>query len=81
MWIRLAPRSRVSAEPSRMGSSLSLLIGLKSETILIRGISNSINYELNRVRFIAPVPAGSRIRARFTLARLQQIPDGAYQLT
>jgi acyl dehydratase len=31
----------------------------------------SINYGLNKVRFPAPVPVGSRVRARFTLKSLQ----------
>jgi len=39
-----------------------------------------INYGLNRVRFPAPVPAGSRIRARFTLQALDEI-SGAIQIT
>ena len=32
-----------------------------------------INYGLNRVRFTSPVPVGSRVRARFTLARFENI--------
>jgi acyl dehydratase len=35
----------------------------------------SINYGLNKVRFPAPVPAGSRVRARFTLKSLDPV-DG-----
>jgi acyl dehydratase len=31
----------------------------------IEGLRMAINYGLNRVRFISPVPAGSRIRGRF----------------
>ncbi len=38
-----------------------------------------INYGLNKVRFPAPVPAGSRVRARFVLDRLDAL-DGALQL-
>ena len=36
-----------------------------------------INYGLNRVRFVAPVPSGSRIRGRFTLEALEEIEGGA----
>ncbi len=39
-----------------------------------------INYGLNKLRFTAPVPSGSRVRARFTLARLERL-EGAVQLT
>ena len=35
-----------------------------------------INYGLNRVRFPAPVPAGARIRGRFTLVSVEDIPGG-----
>jgi acyl dehydratase len=36
----------------------------------------AINYGLNRVRFVSPVPAGSRIRARVTLASVTPIEGG-----
>jgi acyl dehydratase len=35
-----------------------------------------INYGVNRVRFPAPVPAGSRIRARVTVDSVAEIPGG-----
>ncbi|HEU4728782.1 MAG TPA: MaoC family dehydratase [Kofleriaceae bacterium] len=36
----------------------------------------SLNYGLNKVRFTAPLPSGSRIRARFVLAKLEPIEGG-----
>jgi acyl dehydratase len=39
-----------------------------------------VNYGLNRVRFTDAVPAGSRIRARFVLAKFEAIKGGT-QLT
>jgi acyl dehydratase len=36
----------------------------------------SINYGLNRVRFPAPVPAGSRIRLRASVAAVEPVPGG-----
>lgn len=39
-----------------------------------------LNYGLNKVRFTSPVPAGSRLRGRFVLARLEEMPD-CLQLT
>ncbi len=36
-----------------------------------------LNYGLNRVRFVSPVPAGARIRGRFTLSELKEIEGGA----
>lgn len=44
------------------------------------GTRMSINYGLNKVRFPAPVPAGSRVRARCTLHHLAPI-DGGVQAT
>ncbi|HEY4658103.1 MAG TPA: dehydratase, partial [Gemmatimonadaceae bacterium] len=35
-----------------------------------------INYGFNRVRFTGPVPSGGRIRARFRLAALDDLPSG-----
>jgi acyl dehydratase len=36
----------------------------------------TLNYGLNRVRFPAPVPAGSRIRGRFRVEAVEEIPGG-----
>jgi acyl dehydratase len=40
----------------------------------------AINYGCNRVRFVAPVPAGSRIRGRFTPIAVEDA-GGGYQVT
>jgi acyl dehydratase len=40
----------------------------------------TINYGLNRVRFPAPVPVGSRVRGRFRVVVVTEV-DGGYQLT
>jgi acyl dehydratase len=45
--------------------TLSFVSVLAQEALRIKGLRMAINYGLNRVRFIAPVPAGSRIRGRF----------------
>ena len=45
--------------------TLSLVSVLAQEALRIKDLHMAINYGLNRVRFIAPVPAGSRIRGRF----------------
>ena len=39
------------------------------------GVSLIVNYGLNRVRFPAPVPSQSKIRARFTLQSLKDVAD------
>lgn len=56
--------------------TLSVLSHFLQQAIQICGVRMSVNYGLNRVRFPAPVPADSRIRARFTLLMLKDIADG-----
>ncbi len=56
--------------------TLSLLSELMKLAVSVGGVRMGINYGLNRVRFVSPVPAGSRIRGRFTLAALEEIKVG-----
>ena len=56
--------------------TLSLLSALGKSAMTVGGVRMGINYGLNRVRFVSPVPAGSRIRGRFTLAAVKQISEG-----
>jgi acyl dehydratase len=56
--------------------TLSLLPWLMREAVEIQGARMGINYGLNRVRFTGPVPAGSRVRARFALAAAEEIEGG-----
>lgn len=57
--------------------TLSLLSHLMAKAITFRsGLKHAINYGLNRVRFSAPVPAASKIRARVTLASIADIAGG-----
>ena len=56
--------------------TLSLLSRFLAEAIQVRGAGMVVNYGLNRVRFTAPVPAGSKIRARFTLVSLKEFAGG-----
>ena len=57
--------------------TLSLCVPLLSEALAgLTGYGMSINYGLNRVRFPAPLPAGSRIRARVTVASVDDVPGG-----
>jgi acyl dehydratase len=53
--------------------TLSLLVPMSS-VIRVPGIRLGVNYGTDKVRFPAPVPAGSKIRARFTLRALEDLP-------
>jgi len=57
--------------------TLALLSHFMKQAIQFRcGVRVAINYGLNRVRFPAPVPAGSKIRARVALLSAKQLPEG-----
>jgi acyl dehydratase len=56
--------------------TLSLLSELGKRAMSVGGVRMGINYGLDRVRFVSPVPAGSRIRGRFTLVALAEIKGG-----
>lgn len=43
-------------------------------------VKMSVNYGLNHLRFIRPVPAGGRIRAHFTLSSFEEIDTQTYSL-
>jgi len=60
--------------------TLSLLPKLAESAIKIEDVRMGVNYGLNRVRFPAPVPSGSRLRGRFKLLSYEPIEGGA-QLT
>lgn len=60
--------------------TLSLLIPMWSEILDVRNVSTKVNYGLGKVRFPAPVPVGSKVRATATLAAVEPVAGGV-QLT
>ncbi len=54
---------------------LSLLSALVRDAVTVDGPRMTLNYGLNRVRFVSPVPSGSRIRARVALAAIDDKGD------
>lgn len=61
--------------------TLSLLPLFFESAFAIRDVAMGINYGLNRVRFPAPVPVGSRLRAHFTLLAYEPLEPAGAQLT
>jgi len=61
--------------------TLSLLSHLTECTFDYSDRKMGVNYGLNRVRFTSPVPTGSRVRARFTLAKYERIEGNGIQVT
>jgi len=84
-WIHVDPARAAAELPSRSTIAhgfltLSLLSTLIRESIRFTGLRMAINYGLNRVRFVSPVPSGSRIRALITLQSVDAVSDG-FQVT
>jgi acyl dehydratase len=60
--------------------TLSMIDGLRRDLISSTGFKLGVNYGWNRVRFPAPVPAGSRIRASAEVTELEDVGDGWWQV-
>ncbi|HVM21736.1 MAG TPA: MaoC family dehydratase [Sphingomicrobium sp.] len=57
--------------------SLSLLSRMGAEAMILpEGLTMAVNYGLDRVRFIAPVRSGSRVRGRFVLDSVDEKAPG-----
>ncbi|MFE8647221.1 MaoC family dehydratase [Sphingomonas sp. NCPPB 2930] len=61
--------------------TLSLLPALMQSTLSVDEARMGVNYGLNKVRFPAPVPVGSRLRARFVLQAAEQVDHHGWQFT
>lgn len=79
-WIHTDPE-RARAESPFGGTVahgflvLSLLSRLMATAMDLSTLKLGVNYGLNRVRFVAPVPSGARIRAHFRLLTSEALPD------
>jgi acyl dehydratase len=60
--------------------TLSLLIPLFNELLDIQGVTMSINYGLNKVRFPSPVKVGAKIRLAGKVAEVEEVPGGGVQM-
>ena len=56
--------------------TLSLLPKFTYELFSLEGFAFGLNYGLNKVRFPAPLPVGSKVRARLELTAVDDIPGG-----
>lgn len=56
--------------------TVSLLIPLFNELLTVDGIAMGVNYGLNKLRFPAPVPVGSRIRLAGKVAEVEEVKGG-----
>src|SRR5215203_4393796 len=83
-WIHLdAERARAGPFGTTIAHgflTLSLLPEMAASAFEVHEARMGVNYGLNKVRFPAPVPSGSRVRGRFTLIAYEPL-DGGAQLT
>jgi acyl dehydratase len=56
--------------------TLSLLIPMWSEVLVVTDATMAVNYGLNKVRFPAPVPVGSKLRLTATLTDVEEVAGG-----
>jgi acyl dehydratase len=80
-WIHLDASRSMNESPFKTTIahgflSLSLLSALARRTFAVDGVRMGINYGLNRVRFVSPVPSGALIRGRFFLSALEDFNGG-----
>jgi acyl dehydratase len=83
-WIHVDPER---AKESPFGGaiahgflSLSLAVPMWTELLEVDGVGMKVNYGLDKVRFISPVPVGSRVRMNAVIAEVAELPGG-FQLT
>jgi len=84
-WIHVDPARAAAESPFKTTIAhgfltLSLLSTLIRQAMTFHGLRMAINYGMNRMRFVSPVPAGSRIRARFMLVSVEDA-SGSVQVT
>lgn len=79
-WIHVDPEKAASGPfggPIAHGYlTLSLIVPLLTPMLAVGGVSMALNYGLNKVRFPAPVPAGSNVRLSATLAGVEDVTGG-----
>ncbi len=61
--------------------TLSLLPVLVHSAYEVRGVKMGVNYGYNKVRFITPVPVGSKLRAAVKLVDVTEVPGGIQATT
>jgi acyl dehydratase len=81
-WIHVDPQRCERESPFKTPVAhgfltLSLLSSLFENSMRMLDAKMVVNYGMNKVRFPAPVPVGSRVRAALTLLRIEELADCA----
>ena len=60
--------------------SLSLTPMFVRSAMGLKGLKNTLNYGADRIRYLAPVPAGSRLRGRIQIAEAEEVPPNGLRV-
>ena len=60
--------------------SLSLTPMFIRSVMALKGMKNTLNYGADRIRYLAPVPAGSRLRGRISIAEAEEVPPNGLRV-
>lgn len=77
---RAAKESPFGTTVAHGNLTLSMIDGFRKQLISSSGFALGVNYGWNRVRFPAPVPAGSRVRARAEVLEVEDVGGGWWQV-
>lgn len=85
-WIHVDPKRAAHEMPGGRTIahgllSLSLIPLFIREIIGLKGLRSTLNYGANKIRYLTPVPAGSRLRGRLTILEAQDVPPNALRVT
>jgi acyl dehydratase len=84
-WIHVDPERAAKESPfgttvAHGNLTLSMIDGLRLDLISSSGFALGVNYGWNKVRFPAPVPAGSRLRAKAEIVTVDEVAGGWWQV-
>ena len=84
-WIHVDPERAARESPfgttvAHGNLTLSMIDGLRLDLISSSGFALGVNYGWNKVRFPAPVPAGSRLRAKAEIVSVDEVGGGWWQV-
>ena len=85
-WIHVDPERAVREMPGGKTIahgllSLSLIPMFIRQIIGVKGLRNTLNYGANKIRYLTPVPAGSRLRGRLGILEAEDVPPNALRVT
>jgi len=78
--VRRASRGPFGAPIAHGHLTLSLLVPMFTELVCIDGVTRTVNYGLDRIRFPQPVAVGSKIRLGATVVSAEDTADGGLHL-